>query len=801
MIKHYLKIGIRNLTKYRIQSIISIIGLAIGFMFFTVGYHWFNYETSYDSFYPESKQTYKIYTINKQTGKISPEVPSILSATMNADFPEVKYAADFYNFGGTYSCEGKSIGRPNFKCVNEYFTKVFPRHIIAGNKENPIPTNSNLASTNLMVTERFALKYWRTPEEAIGKILTDQYNFATTITAVIDNPPTNSVFQEEGYFAIPMEKNNYTKRSLQEYWTNSWDNIYVCLHKNIHSKTFAKKLRTYAIDNNLNPDLYIEMVPLSEARYKLGSEISFNINYIQTFAICGLLLLFCALFNFINLQVNRFFERSREFKLRSSLGAVKKNIFLQMTIEISIQVILVLLISISLVEICLPRIEQLLETVIHKRELFIELVLIICAGWLFLIAVILLFISRFVYRLSNAVKTGKEVYISGREWIRKLNIGVQLIICIGFMFSALVLFQQISMMKNKPLGFDKNNLIQIKISDQVYSLFVDEVKKIPNITSVIRGGNFHLSHEREYTENDVDWDNKNPNTANEIQPVRVGINFVQEMGIQLLKGRYLQESDLQEDKTTMVTCKKILINEQMAKLTGFDNPIGKMINRAPMLAGQKGRIHYEIVGVVKDFHELSLRNPVSPAIIGYCEWLDNYMYLRTKPGTEKETLKSVKELINRISPIGFELSEAMTVNDQLDMLTRTENASLRLFTLLATLCILISIFGIYSISTSNMQQRKKEIAIRKVMGASSIEIIQMFLKKYTAIALAANLIALPAAHVFAGQWLEQYPFRIYLQPWMFMLVIIISIALVILTVLGQVIKAVNNNPADVVKSD
>lgn len=651
-----------------------------------------------------------------------------------------------------------------------------------------------------MVTKQFALKYWRTPEEAIGKILTDQHNFTTTITTVIDNPPANSVFQEEGYFSVPMKKSTYTG-PLKEYWTNRWDNIYACLHKNTNSKTFAKKLRTYAIDNNLNPNLYIEMTPLTESRYKLGSEMSFNINFIRTFIICGLLLLFCALFNFINLQVNRFFERSREFKLRSSLGAIKKNIFLQIAIEISIQVILALLISMSLVEICLPLIEQLLETVIHKKELFMELALVTCVGWIFLLIIIFLFIGRFIYKLPDAVKTGKELHISGKEWIRRLNIGIQLIICIGFMFSALILSMQINMMKNKPLGFNKNNLIQIKISDEIYSQFINEVKKIPDITSVIRGGNFHLSHEKGYTENDIGWDNKNTNAINEIQPVHAGINFLQEMGIQLLKGRYLQESDLQEDKVTMVSCKKILINEQMAKLIGFDNPIGKIINRPTILVGQKGRIYYEIVGVVKDFHELSLRNPVPPIIIEYNTWVDDYIYLRTKAETEKETLKTVRELIARISPAGFELSEAMTVNEQLNILTRTENASLRLFTLLATLCILISIFGIFSISTSNMQQRKKEIAIRKVMGASSTEIINMFLKKYTAITLIANLIALPTGYIFVSQWLEQYPYRIQLQAWVFFLIVTSTVMLVILTVLGQILKAVRNNPADVIKSD
>ena len=212
-------------------------------------------------------------------------------------------------------------------------------------------------------------------------------------------------------------------------------------------------------------------------------------------------------------------------------------------------------------------------------------------------------------------------------------------------------------------------------------------------------------------------------------------------------------------------------------------------------------LYFEIVGVVKDFHGLSLRNPIPPTIIEYYNFYDYYLYLRTLPGKEKEALKAVKELISRITPEGFPLSETMTVNDQLEILTRTENASLRLFTLLAVLCALISIFGIYSISSSNMQQRKKEIAIRKVMGATSREIIDMFLKEYTIITLTANAIALPVGYLFVQKWLEQYPQSVHIQLWMFISILLVTILLVILTVLGQVVRAANGNPADVVKSD
>lgn len=588
MIKHYFKIGFRNLLKYKTQSSISILGLAIGLTFFTVGYYWYRYETSYDSFYPESEHIYNIYTIDKQTGKMLPGAPVILCAELNENFPEVKYAATLSNAGGIYTSDNKTIGTPLFKWVNQSYTRLFPPKVIAGNITDPIPTTENGTKTNLMVTRRFALKYWKTPEEAIGKTLTDQNKFTQTITAVIENPPSNSIFQTDGYHSIQVDKSHYTSRSPEYYWNYPPNEMYVCLHE------------------------------------------------------------------------------------------------------------------------------------------------------------------------------------------------------------------------NTAMGFDTDNLIQVNISSQIYSQFIDEIKQIPSITDCIHGGNFRLSHDNWHTEKEIGWENKPANASYEIQMFQAGIDFAQKMKITLQKGRYLEDTDLQSDDPSGIGCHKILINEQMAHLLGTTDPIGKMISRKDyILRGEDNTppLYFEIVGVVKDFHGLSLRNPIPPTIIEYCNFYDHYLYLRTLPGKEKEALKAVKELINRITPEGFPLSETMTVNDQLEILTCTENASLRLFTLLAVLCALISIFGIYSISSSNMQQRKKEIAIRKVMGAMSREIIDMFLKEYTIITLAANAIALPVGYLFAPKWLEQYPQSVHIQLWMFISIQLSTILLVILTVLGQVVQAANGNPADVVKSD
>ena len=259
-------------------------------------------------------------------------------------------------------------------------------------------------------------------------------------------------------------------------------------------------------------------------------------------------MLFCTLFNFINLQVNRIFERSREFKLRTSLGAVKKNLFCQIIIEISIQVLLALLVGVSLIELTTPYIEQLLDTSIQKQELFIDLLQTGIFGWTLLLSIVLLIISRFIHRQSNDFKAGPQLFhTANNEWIRKISIGLQLGICVGFMFTAQILFLQINRMKNTAMGFDTDNLIQVNISSQIYSQFTDEIKQIPSITDCIRGGNFRLSHDNWHTEKEIGWENKPANASYEIQMIQAGIDFAQKMKITLLKGRYLEDTDMQSD--------------------------------------------------------------------------------------------------------------------------------------------------------------------------------------------------------------------------------------------------------------
>ena len=231
---------------------------------------------------------------------------------------------------------------------------------------------------------------------------------------------------------------------------------------------------------------------------------------------------------------------------------------------------------------------------------------------------------------------------------------------------------------------------------------------------------------------------------------------------------------------------------------GYTDPIGKKLS---FWNNQQQDV--EIVGLVKDFQSTSLRNPILPVIIilNPSQWKSYFYYAKVNPGNEENAIKAIRNAYKKHAFPHDQQPKITTVNDVLKELSRSEDASLQLFSLLAILCTLISIFGLYSISSGNIAQRRKEVAVRKVMGATSRTIISMFVREYLSIALIANLVALPLAWLFMHGWLEQYPYRISIHLWMYITILLLTIILIISTVLYQTLKASETNPAEVIKSE
>ena len=744
ILQHYIKIAFRNLAKYKVQSAISIVGLAIGLICFTYGWNWYRYETNYDGFYPQSGQIYRIYGIDKQTGKKSEELPLILARKLKKDFPEVIETTQIYSkYGSTFKYGETRLEDPDEEFIDEQYFKFFPRPVICGKRDDILKTLDEIA-----VTRSFAVKYFKTPEEALGKTLENGYRKSITIVSVLEDSPNNSMMQADVYELDKFDRDRENRITDEKQWALLNTKIYLLLAPNINIKAFEKKINSYIVEHEYNKSILLKLVPLTDVRHTFGSELTFNLSYIRTFTVTGLLLL--------------------------------------------------------LLELTVGGFSHLFETTLQRKLLFSHLCIITGISWLILTIVSLPLFLHFVRASSLLISGG--ISPTRKSGYRKISMILQLCICIFFLMSTFIMFRQISFMKHKNLGFQKEGLIQMEMTFNDREGISREISSLAVLKGFTQAGIFTITHEP-YTQNEVEWEGKpldfNPN----FQVLQVGSNFSEVFNIPMLKGRFINDGDLADNGDWRASWTKAVINEEAARIMGIDNPIGKKIsiwNYTIMQDGSRGRAEMEIVGIIQNFQAASLRNPILPQVIviDQSKWNSYFYYARTEPGKEKATIKAIRNIFKKHSKSGDPTTcNVQTISQILDRLSTSEDASLQLFTLLALFCTLISIFGLYSISSSNMEQRRKEIAIRKVMGASAGTIVKMFFMEYLTIALIANLLALPLAWLFMQSWLQQYAYRSHISAWMYIVIVFATITLIIGTVLYQTIQAARTNPAEVIKSE
>lgn len=790
MIQHYLIVAIRNLAKYKVQSLVSIVGLAIGLVSFTYGYYWLNYETSFDGFYPDSKQIYLVSGLDKQTGKRLEQMPLILAYKLKQDFPEVKETTQKYsNVGSSFHFGETLIGYPQEQFIDELYFNIFPPQVICGRKENLL-----MALDEIVITRSFANKYWKTPEEAIGKELKNGYREKLNIVAVVEDSPKNSLFQVEIYELDHFDRKMEKRAPESNKWKMMDVSIYLLMDKKADIQAFEKKITNYLIDNKYNESVTLKLVPLTDIRHTFGSELSFNITYIRTFAITTLLLLLCVFFNFANLLLNRIYQRSKEMRLRSAIGAGKNSLIGQLLIELSLQLLLATLLAYCLLEIFTPAFGKLFETEIITDSLLKLFLMISLSGWCILIATTLPVLLHFIRRSSLLLSSGTQA--SQKSFFRKASMVVQISICVFFLMCTCIIGHQISFMQHKKLGFNKEGLITVRMDVYNRSDITQEMAKLSAVQSFTPGGIFSIAHEPRLI-NEVKWDGKADDYNPGFQSLYVGEDFIRTLQIPLKEGRFLTPDDAKH-------C--AVINEEAARIMGMEQPVGNTVSIWMFMTDHQGNHimgDLKIVGVIKDFQSASLRNPVCPQILQYdhSRWNSYMYYMRVTPGTETTTINNIRKLFKKHHTAGDPECNASTMNEVFDKLNRSEDASLQLFTILAILCTLISLFGIYSISSGNMEKRRKEIAIRKVMGASTLSVIRMFFREYLFITTAANLISLPLAWLFMQQWLEQYPYQAGIQAWMYGCIFSGTALLILLSVLWQTLRAAKANPAEVIKSE
>ena len=792
MLNHYLIIVFRNLLKYKSQSLIAIFGLAFGVACFVPAFYWLRYETMYDAFYPDAGRIYRIYAVEKQSGKVNERVPGILETKLHEHFPATDNSAGFFSgYNWNFSAEGTSHIRLKTLFADSAFFRIFPQVFIAG---DALPPMQDIHT--LILTESAAIRLFGDVEKAIGqpiknKQFTDSYP-PFIVSSVVKDPPqnTNISFEVIQFPIFQYEMTAYMPEESQ--WTYFDKELYVKLNARSDIEALAGQLRDFTSRLNFNANIELRMLPISDIRHKLNTGLPFTLGFIRLFVAAGLLLLFSAFFNFLNLYFGLFTQRFREMRQRMVSGATNGQLILQTSFELTCTALLALLLSWLFVTMAQPLLSDLLDISIKKSQVFHSL--IICG--IAVIAILLLVGFFPLWRMCRSVSRCPTKAIPARRSVsRHIAVSMQLAVSVIFIIVASVVMMQLRFVSRKDMGFDRHGIIQLSglnpmMRDNQRTALIHELASIPQI-EIFTSTNFEPQHDTHGLIVDVEWPEKPLYERPSFQFIAADHRFAETYGLKMIQGEWLAEGERQ----------KIVLNEEAVRVMRLSDPIGSVIRMYPALISSLGTQmqEFEVAGVVADFHTLSLRSAIYPTIFrndGY----DTYLYLRVGYGQEQDVIKRIRAFLPDIDASLVDVR--LTPLDELyDRLNHAEQTGLKLFAVLATVCLLISLFGIYAIAVATTRLRRKEIAIRKVTGAAVVDIVRMFLREFLWIVLIAGITALPVAYGLMNKWLQGYAYHTGIPWWLLSMVIVVMAAIVMTTVIKHVLKAANQNPAEVVKTE
>ncbi|MDR1200105.1 MAG: ABC transporter permease [Tannerellaceae bacterium] len=784
MITHYFKITFRNLWKYKTQSLTGIFSLAFGLVCFVPALYWMRYETSYDGFYPDAEQIYRVYSVDKQSGKVNELVSGILERKLHEQFPAMQASTVF--FVEQDHCSSGEVQHIRLRTIftDSAFLHVFPQVFVSGGAQQTLQVFNSI-----VLTESVAVGLFGDVEKAIGQTIKSTLfvRFPPyTVTAVVKDPPPNTnvpfdafVYNEQ--FALTK---SFVERSVEQVWTLATLQMYVKLPPGTDVGELTEQLRNFTSQLGTNTDFELQIMPVGDVRYRLNADVPFTLNFIRLLVVASILLMFSAIFNFLNLYLDLFRQRIRELCLRTVHGASGRQLIQQMMFELACAVFLALLPAFFFVIIARPAFSGLLDIGMGMPQLM-SLFAVCGTG----VMMLMLFIGFMLFwRLSRlAMRPQPERKITGQSTLRRMAVTLQLAVSIVFIVATLVVVMQMRFVNHKDLGFDSSRVIHVagisSVPGDKAEALMYEITAMPQIES------FTFAYfEPQYNAQissvpiKVEWPGKQLSENPVFQRIPTDSRFAETFGLKMLMGEWLNELGKNQ----------IVLNEEAVRVMGLNEPVGTII-RMPFNTVMQ---EYTVVGVVNDFHTSSLRSRILPTIFFTSLYPIDILYIRAGAGQEQETIQRINAVLSGIGDV-----QLTTLVKLYDRLNYSEQAGLQLFSILAIFCLLISLFGVYAVATASTQRRRKEIAIRKVAGAGAGTIIRLFFREYIVLVILAGAVALPFAYLAMSRWLQGYAYRTNI-PWWLPIGVITGVAtVVLLTVLGQVLRAANSNPAEVVKSE
>jgi len=776
MVRNYLKIAFRNIISHKLYSLINILGLATGLACFILIWLWVQNEISFDRFYKNADQIYRVIFEYEQEGKSLNHwrTPPPLSKALRESYPEIVNSTRFH------SQERILVTRDNSKFWQTAgFTDgntfdIFDFTFVKGDPETAFKN-----PYSVVITEQMVQKYFIN-ENPINKTITIENQVDFTVTGVIEDLPENSYLKFD--FVTQFDHlEEITGFGNIENWSDFGYNTFLLLPDNIQIKDFNTKIGNFLKTISPDFDYILEIQPLTHIHlYGLnGKGIITSIYILSSIAIFVLII---ACINFMNLATARSLKRSKEVGMRKVLGAYKINLIQQFYGESILISLIALFFAVLFVELFLPIFNELAGKSLSFNvftNLTLLPVLIIVALFTGFVAgsYPALFLSSF--KPMSVLKNDIKLNSSG---LRKALVVIQFALSIILIISTLVVSDQLKFLNRQKLGFDKENVVYIPLNSSIMEQLdplKNELLKNPDILKVSAMSN-KTGISRMWATTVSKWEGNTDQKKVSVNLIYTDYDFPETFNIQMEKGRFYSK-DFFNDQANVV------LNESAVKAMGLQEPIGKTIGE------EKGII----IGVIKDFNFSSLHSPIEPlALVIDPQWYSQ-VAVKITPENIPATIRYLQEITGKFAPeMPFEYQ---FLDDDINNLYHSERQIGRIFNYFSFLAIVISCLGLFGLASFTAEQRTKEIGIRKILGASVSNIIILQSLDFIKWVILANVVAFPFAYFVMHEWLQNFAYKTKIGFEVFILSGLFALIIAMMTVGYHAVKTANSNPVDALK--
>ncbi len=796
MLKNYIKITLRNLLKNKAFSLINILGLSIGMAACIFILLWVQDELGYDTFHEKVDKIYRITTYDPEnpTGG-SARVGAPWGPAMQTDYPEV---ADFVRFRFL----GRSLVRYGDKqffesgglFADSSLFNVFTFPLIKGN-----PKTALTEPNSIVITEKMAKKYFG-ESDPLGETLTFDNEMDLAITGVVKDVPHNSHFRFNYLVSFVTHQAWYVKE-----WRMRNYHVYLLLEGDANTAALENKfpgfIDKYLMTDDVPYSSKIRLQPIKDIHLHSNLFREFEANgdiaYVYIFSLIAVFIMLIACINFMNLSTARSAKRAREVGVRKVAGANRGQLIRQFLSESLLLSFLALFLAVGIVESLLPYFNDLAAKSLDITFSNGFFMLTALAAIALLVGLIsgtypAFFLSAF--RPVLILKGDINLKTSNRSVLRTVLVIAQFTITIALIIGSGIVYQQLNFMKNKKLGFNKEQVVVLRMYDDAiveqYETIKNEFLQTTDIVSVSASsalpgrGDWGMP----FLYEDAGEKKRFSSRVMVVDP-----DYLETCEIELKDGRNFSK-ELATDISGAY-----LINETAVEKFAWENPIGMQIER-PVGRDENGNWKYEpgeIIGIVKDFHFRSMHEEIAPMVMWVAPESFFYLSIRVRPDNIPKTLSEIEKTWATFDP--NRPFEFFFLDEVFDDQYRSEEQLGKLFTVFSALAIFIACLGLFGLVSFMAERRIKEIGIRKVLGASISNLFLLLSKEYSKWVIVANLIAWPIAYFIMNRWLEDFAYRIDIAWWVFPAAGGLAFLIALITVSYQAARAAVANPVDALR--